>query len=171
MRAVRRAADREPAGEVPVRPRGVLPEPVPQPAHALRQAPVAATLPPHRQLTSHRAAVLRTPRREDPDRNTHQGYAAVRELLLLAVHGDHVTHDVAPPSVGLIHALRPPALRAGRAARAGAGTGGGCGHVVQRGARVPPGPVRPCLRLLPAPARRAGRAQEDSDGGQSAQPE
>ena len=117
VRPVRRATHREPAGEVPVRPRGVLPESVPQPAHQVRQAAAPTALPTDSQLTSHRTAVLRATRRQDPDRDTHQGHASLRELVLMAVHGDHVTYDVEAAGSGMIHALRLPAVPAQPAVR------------------------------------------------------
>lgn len=117
VRPIRRPAHRESAGEVPVRPRRVLSEPVPQPTHAVRQAPPQASVPPHRQFTSHRTTLLRTTSREDAYRDPDQGYAALRQFILVAVHGDHVTYDVATPGSCLIHALRLLAVSAEPALR------------------------------------------------------
>lgn len=86
MRAERRGAHRVHTGEVPVRPGGVLPVPVPEPAHQVREAAPAAAEPADGQLGGDRAAVLRAPGRQDADRDAHQGHAPLRQLLLLAVH-------------------------------------------------------------------------------------
>lgn len=86
MRPERRRPHRVHPGEVPVRPGGVLPLPVPEPADQVRQAPPEAAQPEDGQLGGHRAAVLRPACREDADRDPHQGHAAQRQLLLVAVH-------------------------------------------------------------------------------------
>lgn len=136
MRSIRRAPHREPAGEVPVRAGGVLPESVPQPADQVRQAAPAAALTTDSQLTGHRTTVLRTAGRQDPHRDPHPGHAALRELVLVALHGDHVTYDVEAAGSGMIHALRLPAVPAEPAVRAlpavPARSPGGRGDVIQR---------------------------------------
>lgn len=100
-----------------MRPRGVLPESIPQPAHQVRQAAAATALTTDSQLTSHRTAVLRATRRQDSYRDPHQGYATLREFVLMALHGDHVTYDVEAAGSGMIHALRLPAVPAQPAVR------------------------------------------------------
>lgn len=91
MRAVGRRPHRGPPGEVPVRPGGVLPYPVPQPAHQVRQAPFATTIPAHRLVPSHRAALFRAAGGQDADRDAHPRHAAERVVLQLAVHAAAVT--------------------------------------------------------------------------------
>lgn len=100
-----------------MRPRGVLPESVPQPAHQVRQAAAQTAFPADGQLTSHRTALLRATGRQDAHRDTHQGHATLRELVLMALHGDHVTYDVEAAGSGMIHALRLPAVPAKPAVR------------------------------------------------------
>lgn len=117
MRSIRRAAHRKPTREVPVRPRGVLQKSVPQPAHEVRETPTKTTLITDSQLTSYRTALLCAVSREDPHRDPDQGHAALRELILVAVHGDHVTYDVEAAGSGMIHALRLPAVPAEPAVR------------------------------------------------------
>lgn len=117
MRSVRRAAHRKLAREVAVRPRRVLPESVPQPAHALRETPPSAALAKNCQLPSHRATLLRAASRENPNRDPNKGHAALRQFVLLAIHGDHVTYNVAAAGGGLIFAIRLPAVPAEPAVR------------------------------------------------------
>lgn len=100
-----------------MRPRGVLPESVPQPAHQVRQTSTTAALPKDSQLASHRTTLLRATRRQDAHRDPHQGHAPLRKLLLVALHGDHVTYDVEAAGSGMIHALRLPAVPAEPAVR------------------------------------------------------
>lgn len=47
------------AGEVPVRPGGVRPEPVPQPAHTVRETAAPLAFPPHRLFLRHRTVIFR----------------------------------------------------------------------------------------------------------------
>lgn len=100
-----------------MRPRGVLQKSVPQPAHEVRETPTKTTLITDSQLTSYRTALLCAVSREDPHRDPDQGHAALRELILVAVHGDHVTYDVEAAGSGMIHALRLPAVPAEPAVR------------------------------------------------------
>ena len=65
------------AGEVPVRAGGVLQDPVPQPAHQVRQAAAEAALPEDGVRLRDRAALLREAGGQDADRDSHQGHAAV----------------------------------------------------------------------------------------------
>ncbi|XP_047502831.1 psoriasis susceptibility 1 candidate gene 2 protein-like [Penaeus chinensis] len=107
MRPERPGPHRRPAGEVPVRPRGILQDTVPEPAHPLRQAPPAASFPAHRLFVGDRAAVLREAGRQDAHRDAYQGHAALRIDLQLAVHGQHVTgssgHESHPSSGDRAH--------------------------------------------------------------------
>lgn len=112
VRTIRCTTHREPTGEVPVCSRRVLPEPVPQPANKVRETPPPTAFATHRQLSSHRTALLRKISWEDTNRDPNQGYAAIRQFILVAVYGDHVTYDVATAGSGMIHALRLPALSA-----------------------------------------------------------
>lgn len=117
MRPVRRAAHRKSPREIAMRPRGVLQESVPQPAHQVREASSPAAVPEDCELTGHRAIVLREARREDAYRDINKRHAAVGKLVLLAVHGDHVTFDVASVGGRLILALRLAAVPAEPAIR------------------------------------------------------
>lgn len=89
--AVGRGAHRVAAGEVAVRPGGVLPDAVPQPADPIREAVAPAAVAAHGQLASHRATVLRPAGGQDAHRDAHPGHAAQRQQLQLAVHQLHVT--------------------------------------------------------------------------------
>ncbi|KAE8753076.1 hypothetical protein FOCC_FOCC000421 [Frankliniella occidentalis] len=95
LRPLRRGAHREPPGEVPVRARRVLPHPVPQPAHAVRQVAVAATLPSNCLVAGDRAAVFRQTCGEDAYRDPHQRHASIRIVFQLALHELYVTQRVA----------------------------------------------------------------------------
>ncbi|XP_030398371.1 nuclear receptor subfamily 2 group F member 5-like isoform X1 [Gopherus evgoodei] len=64
-------------GEVAVRPGGVRPESVPQPAQSLRPAAAPHALPAHRLCARHRAALLRPPGGQDAHRDLNPGHAAV----------------------------------------------------------------------------------------------
>ena len=59
---------------------GVLPDPVPQPAHQVRQAAAQTALPQDRVRHRHRAAVLRAARGQGSHRDDDQGHADDREL-------------------------------------------------------------------------------------------
>ena len=70
------------AGEVPVRPGGVLPDPVPQPAHQVWEAPPQTSLTPHCLRLCDRTTFLRqTPGKSD-HRDHHQRHAPDRKLQL-----------------------------------------------------------------------------------------
>lgn len=60
MRPFRRAAHRRSSGEISVRARGVCEEPIPKPAHALRQAAAETPRAPDGLLLRHRTAFLRS---------------------------------------------------------------------------------------------------------------
>ena len=85
--AHRSSSGRAAAGEVAVRPGGVLPDPVPQPAHPLREAPAPAPLPPHCLRLCDRTALLCPPRGQDAHRDAHQRHAALGQLLPVALRG------------------------------------------------------------------------------------
>ncbi|XP_076665003.1 COUP transcription factor 2 isoform X3 [Andrena cerasifolii] len=78
VRTVGRGAHRVPSGEVAVRPGGVLQDPVPESADQVRQAAASTAIPENGVLAGDRAAVLRPARRENADRDAHQGHAAER---------------------------------------------------------------------------------------------
>ncbi|KAJ4445735.1 hypothetical protein ANN_12420 [Periplaneta americana] len=99
VRTVGRGPHRKPAGEVAVRPGGVLPHAVPQPAHALRQAAAAPAVAADRELAGHRTALLRAPGGQDAHRDAHQGHAAQRQQLQLALHELDVTQRLAATRV------------------------------------------------------------------------
>ena len=65
-----------------MRPGGVLPDPVPQPAHQVRQAPPQTSLSPHSLRLCDRTIILRETPRESDDGDDHQGHAPDRELQL-----------------------------------------------------------------------------------------
>ena len=65
MRSIGREPHREPAREVTVRPRGVLPDAVRQPAGPLWKAALEAALITDGIFASHRATILRAPRRQN----------------------------------------------------------------------------------------------------------
>ena len=56
---------------------GVLQDPVPQPAHQVRQAAAEAALPEDGVCLRDRAALLREAGGQDADRDPHQGHAAL----------------------------------------------------------------------------------------------
>lgn len=80
-------------------PRRVLPHPVPQPAHPIRQTPPATTIPPNRLVASHRTAILCEARGQNAHRDAHQGHVAERQLFQLALHATAVTPAVAASGV------------------------------------------------------------------------
>ena len=84
MRPLRDPDDRATAGKVPVRPGGILPQPVPQPTHTLRQAAPAPTLAENGVALCHRAALLCQAGGEDAHRDPHPGHAPLRERLPVA---------------------------------------------------------------------------------------
>ena len=90
MRTVRYGIHRVASGEVAVRPRGLRPNTVPQPAHALRQAAAPSPIAAYRFGAGHRAALLRPARRQDPHRNADQGHVVERRLVQLAVLADAI---------------------------------------------------------------------------------
>ncbi|GFR05035.1 uncharacterized protein TNCT_693411 [Trichonephila clavata] len=97
--SVRRGPHREPPGEVPVCPGGVLPDAVPKPAHKVRQAPTPASFTPDGQFAGDRATLLRAPRGQDPHRDTYPGHAAQWEFLQLALYAPSVTHGWGTPGI------------------------------------------------------------------------
>ena len=66
------------AGEVPVRPGGVLPDPVPQPAHQVREAPPQTSLSPYCLRLCDRTTLLRQTGRQDSHRDSHTRHAPLR---------------------------------------------------------------------------------------------
>ncbi len=64
---------------------GVLQDPVPQPAHQVRQAAAEAALPEDGVRLRDRAALLREAGGQDADRDPHPGHAAVRARPELSV--------------------------------------------------------------------------------------
>ena len=58
--------------------RGILPDSIPEPAHTFRTSPSTTSLPSHRLLLRHRAALLRPVGRQNPDRDPHPGHAPLR---------------------------------------------------------------------------------------------
>lgn len=55
------------------------------------QTVTATSIPADGQRSSDRTALLRTPGGQDPNRDTHSGYASQWRLLQLALHGDTMT--------------------------------------------------------------------------------
>lgn len=101
MRSIGRGAHRITAGEVAVRPRGVLSDAVSEPADAIRQTAVAVALAADGQQSSDRATVLRSSSGQDAYRNADQGHAVERQQLQLAVHELDVTQRVAPARLNI----------------------------------------------------------------------
>ena len=79
---------------------GVLQDPVPQPAHQVRQAPAEATLAEDGVRLRDRAALLREAGGQDADRDPHPGHAAVREHVPVA---DTVRDPGPRAALGLLH--------------------------------------------------------------------
>lgn len=82
--------------------RGVLPDPVPESADKVRQTAVAIAIVAHGLVAGDRAALLRAAGRQDADRDTHQGHAAERQQLQLALHIHDVTLCLAAASFRII---------------------------------------------------------------------
>lgn len=95
----------------------ILQKSIPKSTNPLREAFIAATLTPHRQLTSHRTTLLCKASWEDTHWNFDQGHVTFREFVFVALYGDHVTYNVASARGGLILALRLPAVPAQPALR------------------------------------------------------
>ena len=79
-----------------MRARGVRAYPVPQPTDALWQAATAPAVIAHRLRAGHRATVLRTTRRQDAHRDSHQRHAAQWRLFQLALHAHAVVESASP---------------------------------------------------------------------------
>lgn len=100
-----------------MRTRRILQKSIPKPTNPLREASFAATLTPHRQLTSYRTTLLCKASWEDTHWNFDQRHVTLRKFVFVALYGDHVTYNVASARGGLILALRlsavptQPALR------------------------------------------------------------
>ena len=63
---------------------GVLPHPVPQPAHPVRQASAAPALPAHCVRLCDRTVILRQAGGQDADRDPDQGHAPLRQHVPVA---------------------------------------------------------------------------------------
>lgn len=81
MRPVGHPTDRQFAGEVAVRHRGVLQDAVPESTDEVRQAAAPTAVAAYRQLAGHRATVLRPARRQDSHRDSDQGHAHQRFII------------------------------------------------------------------------------------------
>ena len=108
---------------------GVLQDPVPQPAHQVRQAAAEAALPQDGVSLRDRAALLREAGGQDADRDPHLRHAAVREHVPVAdpvrdpgtraaVGLLHVTQRSAAPGVRDVHLIRAPLATTGASPRA-----------------------------------------------------
>lgn len=102
MRPVRRGAHRESTRKVTVRAGRVLQVTIPKPTDALRETSSATTVPPHRQLTSHRTAFLRQTGREDTHRDSDPRHVAQWKQLQLALHDVYVTQRMAPAGLSIV---------------------------------------------------------------------
>lgn len=71
LRPLGRGAHRVPSGKVAVRPGGVLPDPVSEPANEVRQAAAATAVVAHGLVAGYRAALLRAAGRQDADRDAY----------------------------------------------------------------------------------------------------
>ena len=90
LRSVRRGAHRQSAREVAVCSGGICSHTVSQSTDTLRQAAATTAVTAHRVGTSDWTAVLRPTRRQNTHRDTHQGHAAQRRLIQLALHAHAV---------------------------------------------------------------------------------
>ena len=70
-----------------MRPGGILPQSIPQPAHPLWQAPASIALPKDSLLLSHRTALLCQTSRQDAHRDPHPGHAPLRQYIPVAGSG------------------------------------------------------------------------------------
>jgi len=84
VRIVGDAGHRAAAGEVAVRPGGVLPRALPDAADQVWPAPAAPAFPQDRLAGRHRAALLRAPGGQDAHRDAHQGHDPLRRGLSVA---------------------------------------------------------------------------------------
>lgn len=112
--------------------RRVLPKSIPQPTNKVRKTFAETAIAPNSELSGHRATVLRQISREDTHRNVDKRYAAIRKFIFVALHGDHVTHNVATASGRLIHALRLTAVSAKSTLRSFPTIHQGCSAVRRR---------------------------------------
>jgi len=85
-----------------VRPGGILSDPISKSADEVRQTVAAIAIVAHRLVAGDRAAVLRATSRQDTNRDAHQGYAAERQQLQLALHIHDVTLCLAAASFRII---------------------------------------------------------------------
>lgn len=85
-----------------MRPGRVLSDPVPESADKVWQAAAATTVVTHGLVAGDRAALLRAAGRQDADRDAHQGHAAERQQLQLALHIHDVTLCLAAASFRII---------------------------------------------------------------------
>lgn len=81
---------------------GVLSDPVSESADKVRQTAVAIAVVAHGLVAGNRAALLRAAGRQDADRDAHQGHAAERQQLQLALHIHDVTLCLAAASFRII---------------------------------------------------------------------
>ena len=111
-----------------MRPGGVLQDPVPQPAHQVRQAAAEAALPEDGVRLCDRAALLREAGGQDADRDPHPGHAAVRQHVPVAELGRgraraplrllHVTQRSAAPGLRDVHLIFASLATSGASPRA-----------------------------------------------------
>lgn len=85
---------------------GVLSDPIPESADEVWQAAAATAVITHGLVAGNRAALLRTAGRQDADRDAHQGHAAERQQLQLALHIYDVTLCLAAASFRIILHLK-----------------------------------------------------------------
>lgn len=88
---IRRQQHRTTAGEISVRPGGILQDAVPQSADQVRQAPPQAPFLTDCVLPSHRATVFCKTGGQDAHRDSYQGHASQWQLFQLAVYAAAVT--------------------------------------------------------------------------------
>lgn len=102
LRSLGRGAYRVPSGKIAVRLGGVLSDPVPESTDQVRQTAAAVAVVAHGLVAGNRAALFRTVGRQDADRDAHQGHAAERQQLQLALHIHDVTLCLAAASFRII---------------------------------------------------------------------
>lgn len=102
MWTIRRESHRRPTREITMCSRRLLPYPISQPTHEIRQTPIEATITENGQLPSDRTTLLRQTGREDSNRNADKRHAPLGQLILMAIYELYVTHGLEAVSFRLI---------------------------------------------------------------------
>lgn len=91
---IRRGSHRKLTGKISMCPGRVLPYPVPQPTHQVRQTSATVTFSEDCFVASHRAVVFRQVSGQNAHRNAHKGHATQWKFFQLALHAATVTSAV-----------------------------------------------------------------------------